>query len=143
MNRQVTKPGPAGLGSGRLLCAAAALILALAAQPAIAAPSWSGNPERSSGAGVRITLTPRDLSDGRFRLDATFNTHSGDLADLDLMSATELHVGGRTIRPVSALTLHGHHARGRLEFALDKMPDAFEIVIRGVRNQGDAVFRWP
>lgn len=106
-------------------------------------PAWRANPERSNQGPVMFVLTPRDASGKRFRVDVQVNTHSGDLSQLDLMTATELRVDGKTLRPLEAPALRGHHARGRFEFALDRVPDAFEIVIRGVRTMGDLTFRWP
>ena len=110
---------------------------------AAAAPAWSGDPERSSKGEVDFVLTPRDVSGGRFRVDIVLTTHGGDLAELNLQEAAELRVDGKTLKPLKAVPLRGHHARERLEFALDRMPDAFEIVIRGVRGMGDLTFRWP
>ena len=106
-------------------------------------PAHGTGPARSSAGEVMFVLTPRAVSDGHFLVDVQVNTHSGDLAQLDLQAATELRVAGQTLRPVAPVTLRGHHARGRLEFALARAPDAYEIVIRGVRNMGDVTFRWP
>jgi len=121
-----------------------ASLLALAAgSVASAEPAWRNDPVRRNEGAVQFELTPRDVAGGRFRVDVVATTHSGDLAGLDLKAATELRVGGQSLRPVEAPALRGHHARGRLEFALERVPDAFEIVIRGVRSMGDATFRWP
>ena len=127
---------------------AVALLAALVFLPALAPwagaqPAWSKKPERSNAGEVEFVLTPRDVSGGRFRVDIVVTTHSGDLAGLDLSRATELRVDGQTLRPVKAPALRGHHVRGRLEFALARLPETFEIVIRGVRTLGDLTFRWP
>jgi hypothetical protein len=120
-----------------------ALLVLYASAVAGAQPAWSSNPTRSNEGEVQFTLTPRDVKGGTFRVDIVVTTHSGDLGSLDLRAATELRVAGQILRPVKAPALRGHHATGRLEFALARIPDAFEIVIRGVRTQGDVTFRWP
>jgi hypothetical protein len=122
----------------------AALLLVGSTDAALQAePAWSKQPERSNQGEVEFTLTPRDVSGGRFRVDIVVNTHSGNLADLDLMRAVELRVDGRVLRPVNAPALRGHHSRGRLEFELDRMPEAFEIVIGTLPTGSPLTFRWP
>lgn len=106
-------------------------------------PAWSAHPSRSNRGAVLFVLTPRGVSGELFRVDLQADTRSGDLSRLDLMAATELHVDGRTLRPVKAPTLHGRHAQGRLDFVLGHAPDAFDIVIRNVRTMGDLTFHWP
>lgn len=106
-------------------------------------PAWSADPARTNSGPVMFTLTPKGITDGRFRVDVRVNTHSGDLANLDLKADTVLRVGAQSLHPVKAPALRGHHAGGQLEFALERVPDAFEIVISGVRTQGDLTFRWP
>jgi hypothetical protein len=122
----------------------ALLLLALQLSAGLwSAPAWSGNLTRRGGDAVEFELTPRGVKNGSFRVDVSVNTHSGDLAALNLQEATELRVADKRYRPVKPVALQGHHARGRLEFPLDQAPDAFEIVIRGVPSQGDLTFRWP
>ena len=133
-------------GWARGSCAGLLLALALAipgAQRAGAEPAWRGDPDRSNKGEVQFVLTPRDVKDGRFRVDVEVNTHGGDLAELNLQAATELRAEGKTLRPLEPVPLRGHHGKGRLEFQLDRLPDSFEIVIRGVRAMGDLTFRWP
>ncbi|MBI4080994.1 MAG: hypothetical protein HY423_00145 [Candidatus Lambdaproteobacteria bacterium] len=120
-----------------------ALLALLGGAFAVAKPAWSKSLERSNKGEVEFVLTPRDAAGGRFRVDIVVTTHSGDLASLDLRTATELRTDGKTLRPVEAPGLSGHHTRGRLEFALERVPERFEIVIRNVRAMGDVTFRWP
>jgi hypothetical protein len=138
MHAVAPRLGRTGAGLGLIV-----LLALLGSALAEAQPAWSKAPERSNSGEVQFTLTPRDVSGGRFRVDIVVTTHSGDLASLDLSAAAELRLAGRTLRPVKAPALRGHHTKGRLEFALDRMPESFEIVIRGVRTQGDLTFRWP
>jgi hypothetical protein len=113
------------------------------ATPLLAQPPWKGDPERVNEGDVQFSLTPRDVTGGRFRVDIVVTTHSGDLAVLDLRQAVELRVEGRALRPVEAPKLRGHHVRGRIEFDLNRVPDAFEIVISGVPAMDTLTFRWP
>jgi hypothetical protein len=127
---------------------AAILIAALAlmewtAAPLQAQPAWSKQPDRGNQGDVEFTLTPRDVSEGRFRVDVVVSTHGGNLADLDLMQAAELRVDGRVLHPLTAPALRGHHSRGRLEFGLDRIPEAFEIVIGKLPAGEPLTFRWP
>jgi hypothetical protein len=122
---------------------AALALAAWAFASAVAQPSWSKNPERANEGEVQFSLTPRDVKDGRFRVDLVVTTHTIELAVLDLRKAVELRVEGRVLRPVEAPALRGHHARGRLEFELDRVPEAFDIVIDGAPGMGTFAFRWP
>lgn len=143
MKSPATKRGSRRGGRAARILALSLLLVAATASSVTAEPAWSKEPARSNEGAVQFTLTPRGISGGQFRVDIAVNTHSGNLADLDLAKATELRTGGKTLHPVEAPALRGHHARGRLEFALERVPDTFEIVIRGVRSMGDLTFRWP
>jgi hypothetical protein len=143
MSPLVKRMRSAGSLRSALALVAALLLVPALAQRAGAQPAWSQKPERSNAGEVQFVLTPRDVAGGRFRVDIVVTTHSGDLASLDLSTAAELRVDGQTLRPVKAPALRGHHVRGRLEFALARLPETFEIVIRGVRALGDLTFRWP
>lgn len=143
MSSPATKSGSRQGGRAARILALGLLLVVGTAVAVAAQPAWTKDPARSNHGAVQFTLTPRDVSGGRFRVDIAVNTHSGNLADLDLAKATELRTGGKTLQPVEAPALRGHHARGRLEFALERVPETFEIVIRGVRSMGDLTFRWP
>jgi hypothetical protein len=143
MNAQSENPWGRTLGRVAVIVIAALLLTGWTLIALRAAPAWSANPARSNAGEVQFTLTPRDVSGGRFRVDIVVTTHGGDLASLDLKADTELRIGDRKLQPIKAPALRGHHAKGRLEFALERTPDTFEIVIRGVRTMGDLTFRWP
>lgn len=143
MNAQEIPARMSGPLTGVASLVIALLLAVTAVGVAHAEPAWSARPERSNSGEVQFSLTPRGVGSGKFRVDVTVTTHAGSLSEIDLMSSTELRVNGLTLRPVSAPSLSGHHARGRLEFALNTIPDTFEIVMRGVRGAGDVVFRWP
>lgn len=98
---------------------------------------------KTAGADVVISLTPKKVKKGRFLFDLAADTHQGELADVDLRSNTRLLVGDRVLAPVEVPTLRGHHARGRLAFELEEIPDRFSVVIRNVRSEPELRFDWP
>jgi hypothetical protein len=98
---------------------------------------------RTAGNEVQLELTPRGLTGGQFIIDVRVNTHSGDLSSLNLQQATTLSMAGTSRHPASAGSLQGHHASASLSFPMEAAPDAFEVVISGVRSEGDLHFRWP
>ncbi len=125
-----------------LAAVAAALLLATLLPGAFGA-ALAGTATRSNDGPVVFQLTPRGVEDGRFHIDLRVDTHSGDLADLDLQAATVLRAGSSAFRPLEPVPLRGHHARGTLVFALNAQPQAFEVVISGPGRLGELVFRWP
>lgn len=102
-----------------------------------------GYATRSNTGDVMFDLTPRGIEDGRFLVDVRVNTHSGDLATVDLQASSRLRVGTTDYAPLEAVPLSGHHSMGVLAFDLDEAPESFEIVISGVRSLEDLSFRWP
>lgn len=143
MNGQTMRRLASWAAGAAVIGVAAALVAAWTALAFGSEPAWRGDPARSNEGAVQFVLTPRDVSGGHFRVDIAVTTHSGNLAELHLQATTELRADGRSLRPVKATALRGHHARGRLEFALERVPDEFEIVIAGVRTMGPLTFRWP
>jgi hypothetical protein len=108
-----------------------------------AAPAWAKDATRTNEGAIMFSLTPVGVKDGRFEVKVSVNTHSGDLASLDLQATTVLRVAGKDYRAVAPVPLDGHHTVGRLLFPLGQLPERFEIVIRNVGTLGDLTFRWP
>ena len=102
-----------------------------------------GYATRSSEGEVSFQLTPQAVVDGKFTVNLRADTHSGDLADLDLREAVTLHAAGKTYKPVSASALSGHHSTGSVAFDIERIPDSFFIVIAGVRDMKELKFEWP
>jgi hypothetical protein len=99
--------------------------------------------KRSGGGEVMFRVTPRGMEAGRFLVDVRVDTHSGDLAELDLRAATTLEASGRALHPIAPAALRGHHAGATLAFDLAEAPDRLEIVFTGVRGMPDVVLQWP
>ena len=108
--------------------------------PAVGTDTYSS---RSSDGEVAFTIGPRGVETGRFVVDVRVDTHSGDLAEIDLKEAMSLHAEGRVYAPVEAVLLSGHHAQGPVAFELSTAPREFAIAVSGVRDLPDLTFNWP
>ncbi len=89
-----------------------------------------------------VDLTPRDMENGKFAVDVSVNTHSADLSQFDLMKITLLEYEGKTIKPLSAPKLSGHHSSGTLVFDTGKEIKNFRIIIKGILAVEERVFEW-
>ena len=121
----------------------AMLLASLAGNPSVSTAASGPYETRSSRGEISFDLTPREPADGRFTIDIRANTHSGDLADLDLRHIVALEAGGQIYRPASATKLGGHHAAGSVTFEIARVPDRFAVTIGGVRSMGALRFEWP
>lgn len=106
-------------------------------------PALQSYPTRNSEGDVSFALTPQAPAKGRFTVNVGADTHSGDLAEVDLRRVMVLHAAGKTYRPVTASTFSGHHGSGSVAFELEQVPTSFFITITGVRNMGELKFAWP
>lgn len=98
---------------------------------------------KSTQGEVSFDLTPRTVPGEGIEVAVRVNTHSGDLADLDLRKAMVLEAGGQTFEPASATELTGHHAQSTVRFTLDEVPDRFAVTISGVRSLPPQRVEWP
>lgn len=132
-------------GIRRLLLVAplAAMIPLMGSHSAVAEPLWAKNPTRVDKGDIEISLTPKGIEDGRFRIAVSVDTHNGDLDKLDLQHTALLRVGTSQYQPKREVKLSGHHGTGQLEFPLTAVPEAFEIEIIDWAPRSTRVFRWP
>lgn len=79
---------------------------------------------------------------GRLELRLAVNTHSGDLAAIDLWRAVRVIARGDTLAPAGAEPLAGHHARARVSFLVPSVPDDFTVLIQDDSTQAPRVLRW-
>ncbi len=91
---------------------------------------------------VLVELTPKGTKSEKFEVDVSVNTHSVDLSQFNLMKITLLEYEGKTIRPVSAPKLSGHHSSGELIFDTGKEIKSFKITIKGIPAVDERVFEW-
>ncbi len=109
-----------------------------------------GNPELpetiatgSTGAGdVLVELAPRGVTNGRLEVDIVVNTHSVSLEQFDLREITMLEFSGKSLKPVSAPALSGHHSSGTLVFEVSEPVSSFRISIKGIPKVDERVFEW-
>jgi len=122
------------------------LTLAVLALVVVACRSSRGGGEfatRKSQGEVGIQLTPRAAAGGRLVLELRADTHSGDLATLDLGSLVTLESAGKTYRAVESSPLSGHHGTGSVTFELGVKPDRFTVVLGPIRGTAAQRFDWP
>ncbi len=96
---------------------------------------------RSVKGEVSLELTPQMTNQG---LVVTFHpeTHSGDLADIDL-AKVRLEADGKTYEPLASKPMSGHHGDGSVTFDLKTAPQRFSITMGEVRGSGPLRFEWP
>lgn len=105
--------------------------------------STSGFETKTSESGVTINLMPKGFNNGKLYVDISVNTHTVNLDDYDLKSLTVLEFEGKSIKPISAPKLSGHHTSGTLIFDTGKELKAFKIKIKGFPDIEERVFEWP
>ena len=128
--------------------AAAALVLAGAplaalAQTTPAAPTTQSSSDR----GVTVKVTPKVIgaSDGRWEFSVVLDTHSADLSDDLVQSASLATDDGRTLKPVdwTGAAPGGHHREGVLAFDVPApRPTSIELRIDRPGESGPRTFRW-
>jgi hypothetical protein len=132
--------------SSRLLsisAASLALGLAMSASPIQAQDPNPAFATQTSEGEVTLEVTPTWTSDGLV-LTLVANTHSVDLAAIDLAEAVRLYLSDDVAtEPVKAGALDGHHAEAEVVFELPEAPTAFRIEIRGVADVEVRILTWP
>ena len=91
---------------------------------------------------VSIELTPIGFENGKLSVSLSVNTHSVSLEKFDLKEITELQYEGKTVKPISAPKLAGHHNSGTLVFDAGSEPKSFKIIIKGIPKVQERVFEW-
>lgn len=125
-----------------VLMLTAALLLPLSgcrSAPDAAAPTYA---TQTSAGEVSFELTPR-MEGTRLVVTVHSDTHSGDLAEIDLAKAFTLNADGKSLKPVETRPLGGHHSDGFVAFDVGSAPKAFSLTISGVRSSRDVKLVWP
>ncbi|RME32150.1 hypothetical protein D6789_00475 [Candidatus Woesearchaeota archaeon] len=91
---------------------------------------------------VLIELTPRGVVNGKLSVDISMNTHSVMLSQFDLKERTTLKFAGRSVKPLEAPSLRGHHVSGTLVFDVGQDLDSYSIIIEGVPKVEERIFTW-
>jgi len=90
---------------------------------------------------VSIELTPAGTKDGKLQISISANTHSVDLSQFDLNQITTLEFEGKSMKPVSAPKLSGHHSSDIIEFDVGDI-SKFSVIIKGIPKVEERVFKW-
>lgn len=125
--------------------------LALAAAPLVALAQVSPHalaPQTSSDRGATVKVTPKSIGSpaaSRWEFSIVLDTHSADLSD-DLMQSATLTTGdGRRFKPVGWIGAApgGHHRQGVLAFEVPPpQPQAIELRIARPGETAPRTFRW-
>lgn len=135
---------------GWLVLGAVSAALALSATP-WAAWAQTGTDAAatlsSSERGVTVKVTPKwaGSPDGRWEFAIVLDTHSADLSDDLVQSASLSTDDGRTIKPLawSGAPPGGHHRSGVLSFEVPPpRPNAIELSIMRPGEDSPRTFRW-
>lgn len=104
-----------------------------------------GLPTQSSSAtGVTVKATPRALSGDAWEFEIAFDTHTQELND-DLMKTASLVADGKPLAPAGwqGDPPGGHHRKGVLKFgATGLRPQAIELTITRPGEPKPRSFRW-
>ncbi|WP_332814381.1 hypothetical protein, partial [Ramlibacter sp.] len=97
--------------------------------------------------GVTVKVTPRVVGadNARWQFAVVLDTHSNDLNDDLVNTATLVTADGREIRPLAwaGAAPGGHHREGLLEFAMTApWPTAIELKLARQGEAAPRVFRW-
>ncbi len=98
---------------------------------------------------VAISLTPQSLENGILNVAIAANTHSVDLSQFNLKNQVVLQYQDKvknkekSLTPVSAPQLSGHHANGIISFDLEQDPiETFNIIVTGIPKEQQRVYQW-
>ncbi len=138
------------IGNARIALWIAVAILALTAATAVALAQTSpAAPAMQSSAvqGVTVKVTPKTLGQGggRWEFAVVLDTHSGDLSDDLVQSASLTTDDGRTLKPLgwTGAPPGGHHREGVLAFEVPApRPATVELRIVRPGETAPRTFRW-
>ena len=121
----------------------AGLPLAAIAQVTPGAPATQSSVDR----GVTVKVTPKAIgaSDSRWEFGVVLDTHSADLSDDLVQSASLITDDGRTLKPANwaGAAPGGHHREGVLTFDVPApRPTSIELRIARPGESAPRTFRW-
>jgi hypothetical protein len=98
---------------------------------------------KTSPGEVTIDLIPERYENKVLYVTGYFNTHTVDLARLNLRDTVRLKTSNNEIMPLQVPRLNGHHSSGTFVFNIEEMPDSFSILIKGVPDIEERIMTWP
>ena len=103
------------------------------------------DPQTSSQSGVTVKVTPQSLGGANWEFSIVLDTHSQDLSDDLMKSATLVLDAGKPIPPLAwqGDAPGGHHRKGVLRFkASAASPANVELRLQRPSEAAPRVFRW-
>ncbi len=89
-----------------------------------------------------IELTPRLVDDGSLVVNFKINTHSVALSQFDFTKNAVLEHEGKSLKPVEASRVGGHHSSGKIIFDIGGEINSFKIKISGIPKVRDRIYEW-
>lgn len=129
----------------RRLSATLLLAAALAAAGVATAAPVGLKPVTTNEASVAVKVTPRTLEGAVWEFEVAFDTHSQELDDDLMKSATLVAADGRPAAPLEwkGAPPGGHHRSGVLRFAAPKpAPARIELRIHRAGEREPRIYRW-
>lgn len=117
----------------------------LAAQPQASPAAMATQTSSDRGVTVKVTPKPVESPGSRWEFAIVLDTHSADLSDDLVQSASLTTNDGRTLKPVSwtGAAVGGHHREGVLAFDVPApRPGAIELRIDRPGESVPRIFRW-
>jgi len=121
----------------------AALLFAVATT--LFAATVETSSQKSSAGGVTVAVTPDLSSNETWAFKVVLDTHSQDLSDDLVKTATLLDSAGNRYKPLSwqGAGPGGHHREGVLRFpAVTPLPLAVELQLQRANESAVRSFRW-
>lgn len=121
------------------------LVAAFAWAGAAAAAPESLKPITTNESAVAVKVTPRTLSGSVWEFEVAFDTHSQELKDDLVKSATLIAADGRPVAPLewTGAPPGGHHRAGVLRFAaLKPAPEKIELRIHRAGEPKPRIYVW-
>ncbi|MBI2749703.1 MAG: hypothetical protein HYX43_10300 [Burkholderiales bacterium] len=130
-------------------CATAAALVLMGASLAVLAQTTPAalTTQSSADRGVTVKVTPKAIgaSDGQWEFSVVLDTHSADLSDDLVQSASLATDDGRTLKPATwtGAAPGGHHREGVLAFDVPTpRPTSIELRIVRPGESAPRTFRW-
>ena len=98
---------------------------------------------KTSESTVTVVITPIKFENAKLYVDIGVDTHTVGLDSYNLREIVTLEFEGKSVKPLSAPKLSGHHNTGQLIFDAGKEPSNFKIVIKGLPDIQERVLEWP
>jgi hypothetical protein len=105
-------------------------------------PQDTAYAKQTSEGEVTLEVLPQ-WRDSVLAVEISANTHSVELADVNLLEQVRLVIDDVEVIPAEAGSLSGHHATATVLFRLEKRPERFAIQIRDVPDVPLRVLTWP